>query len=141
MEPDDEDTGTAYSDFWGGWLIKLPGNLKDVDKGVSIAQRLGRTIFTLTPAALQPLSYRRRYFVLDGNELRYYRDETCRHHVGTVDLGTVLDVQWAFRDHLHKYSFDLVRCTDALVIMAREVLLLCRLLTRGHLLLLQRTLT
>lgn len=76
---DDDDDVQPFSDYFGGWLVKLPGNINDADKGISVAQKLGRAVFSLTPAALQSLSYRKRFFVLDGNELRYYRDETCRN--------------------------------------------------------------
>lgn len=76
---DDDDDVQPFSDYFGGWLVKLPGNINDADKGISVAQKIGRAVFSLTPAALQSLSYRKRFFVLDGNELRYYRDETCRN--------------------------------------------------------------
>ena len=67
MQPVDEDELQPFSDYFGGWLVKLPGHMNDVDKGTSIARTIGRTVFSITPAALQPFSYRKRYFVLDGN--------------------------------------------------------------------------
>jgi hypothetical protein len=104
------DQDSTSSDYFGGWLIKLPANFRDVDKGTSFARQIGRTLFSLTPSSLQPFAYRKRYFVLDGNELRYYRDDSLAQHLGTVDLGTVIDVRWsdtATRKQLHEFSFDL----------------------------------
>lgn len=55
--------------------------------------------------------FKRRYFVLDGYDLRYYKDEKARDYVGRIDLGTVLEVRKSADADAPLQSLDLV--TDA----------------------------
>ena len=57
--------------------------------------------------------FRRRYFVLDHNDLRYYTDSSLAEYSGHVDLGTVTEVCESTIPNTPPNALDLV--TDARV--------------------------
>ena len=99
---------------FSGWLLKAAPRLTDAgDKEDSLGRRMRRAANSLVAALLRGGNYKRRFFCLDGSELRYYRDESCSpaSFSGSIDLHTVIDIRWADRSSCPAYAFDLV--TDA----------------------------
>ena len=105
------DEHAAIGGDYSGWLIKAAPHVTDDDKEDSLSRRFRRFGNSLLSLLLNTPRYKRRFFVLDSHELRYYRDEGLATLSGTLDLGTVLQVRWAERAGVPAFAFDLV--TDA----------------------------
>ncbi len=52
---------------------------------------------------------KRRYFVLDHHDLRYYRDASQKEYLGHIDLGTVTEIRLSARNDVPPFALDLVR--------------------------------
>ena len=51
---------------------------------------------------------KRRYFVLDHHDLRYYTDASQSTYLGHIDLGTVTEIRKSVRDDVPDFALDLV---------------------------------
>jgi hypothetical protein len=107
----DDDGGEADAALgeFSGWMLKAAPKMVDLDKRDSLARRLRRAANHLLRSVQQNADFKRRFFVLDGAELRYYRDDTLSRFQGSVDLSTVLEVKFAERAGVPAYAIDLVR--------------------------------
>lgn len=94
---------------YAGWLLKGAPKLDDEDKEVSVVRKLKRAANVLLSVLQKHGDFKRRFFVLDGNELRYYRDDTLSKQSGIIDLGTVLDVRYTDDPRVPAFAFQLVR--------------------------------
>lgn len=98
---------------YSGWLLKAAPKVEDADKEDSLGRRIRRAATALVTVFSRTSDFKRRFFVLDANELRYYKDASRKVFSGMIDLSTVLNVRWTDRPGLPLYSFGL--STDARV--------------------------
>lgn len=104
--------GSSSKDVAGeysGWLLKEAPKVDDVDKESSAARKLRRVANAFLGLLAKRSTFKRRFFVLDGHELRYYRAEDCAAESGMVDLSTVMDVRYSDDPRHPAFSFQLVR--------------------------------
>lgn len=94
---------------WSGWMLKAAPKVADSDKDNSFARRFRRAASSMFSSLRAHGDFQRRFFVLDGSELRYYRDDSLKVYSGSIDLGTVLEVKHADRQGVPAFSIDLVR--------------------------------
>jgi hypothetical protein len=80
-----DSAGSEYS----GWMMKAAPLLSDLDKRASIGRRFRNAGHALLRAVKQRGDLQRRFFVLDGQDLRYFKDEEKTEYAGTIELGTV----------------------------------------------------
>ncbi|RYG40341.1 hypothetical protein EON68_04355, partial [archaeon] len=81
---------SAADGEFAGWLLKRAPKLEDVDKVQSASRKMKRAAKAFF--SIFGSDFARRFFVLDGMELRYYRDDRRAEFAGVVDLSTVTDV-------------------------------------------------
>jgi hypothetical protein len=97
----------ALGEF-SGWMLKAAPKMVDADKADSLSRRLRRVANHVLRSMRRNADFKRRFFVLDAAELRYYRDDTLATYSGAIDLSTVLEVQWADRAGVPAFAIDLV---------------------------------
>lgn len=114
--------GSSIKDVAGeysGWLLKEAPKVDDVDKESSTARKLRRVANAFLGLLAKRSTFKRRFFVLDGHELRYYRGDDCAVQSGLVDLSTVMDVRYSDDPRHPAFSFQLVsvmqRCAMSVV--------------------------
>jgi hypothetical protein len=92
-----------------GWLLKAAPQTDDEDKKTSFSRKLRNAANSLIRLLQRHGDFKRRFFVLDGNELRYFQDDTLNHQSGYIDLGTVTDIKYAEDPAVPAFAFQLVR--------------------------------
>lgn len=110
-EPLQQSSGSAEL---SGWLLKSSPQVADDDKAdLSLVRKFRRYANQVVRSISQNADFKKRYFVLDGLELRYYKsDETNdKNYKGMIDLSTVVEVRYSDREGVPAFSFDLL--TDA----------------------------
>lgn len=95
--------------LFSGWLLKSAPQADDTDKADSVGRRLRMAANSLFRRIRRHGDFSRRFFVLDGHDLRYYRDGAATEYAGRIDLGTVLEIRRASRDDVPPFALDLVR--------------------------------
>ena len=98
-------------EVYQGWLLKKAPKTADTDKIASVGRSLRMMANSIWSTLVRNGDFKRRFFVLDGYDLRYYKDEKALDYVGRIDLGTVLEVRDSADTETPEYSLDLV--TDA----------------------------
>lgn len=101
-------TSTDQVGEYSGYMLKAAPKFVDADKAVSFSRKLRRVANHLLRSLSKNGDFKRRYFVLDGMELRYYRSDDMAHFSGAIDLSTVLEVQYADRAGVPAFAIDLV---------------------------------
>lgn len=98
---------------YSGWMMKTAPQGTDADKEAS----LGRTVRSIGNWARRAFRRRgdlqRRFFVLDGQDLRYFKDDSKAELAGTIELGTVHKI-WRFSDALRSAESSGSKATMAL---------------------------
>ena len=108
------ETSSSGSAELSGWLLKSSPLVADADKAdLSLVRKFRRYANQVVRSISQSADFKKRYFVLDGLELRYYKsDETNdKNYKGMIDLSTVVEVRYSDREGVPAFSFDLL--TDA----------------------------
>ena len=95
--------------LFAGWMWKNAPQSTDSDKVASIGRKLRIAANSMRRQFTRHGDYRRRFFVLDGHDLRYFRDESVTEYAGRIDLATVLRVQPAEGEDRPPHAIDLVR--------------------------------
>jgi CRP-like cAMP-binding protein len=112
LGPGDGDDATIDGEYCG-WCLKAAPALEDSDKVGSVSRTIRRAANAFLSVFQTHVTFKKRFFVLDGNELRYYKDADRRVFSGLIDLSTVTDICWTERPGIPKGSIDLI--TDARV--------------------------
>lgn len=93
---------------FSGWMLKAAPKMVDADKEASVSRQFRRAANHLLRSLQTNADFKRRFFVLDGSELRYYKDDQLERFLGSIDLGTVQQVQYADRAGLPAFAIDMV---------------------------------
>lgn len=95
-----------------GWMLKLGPSLGDRDKRDTLGRKMklasGYLRRQLTSISIGAGNSTRRFFVLEGLRLTYYRDDTQHEELGSIDMSRVQEVR-ASQQSMLPNAIDLVR--------------------------------